>query len=312
MNVDARRLERRYRWLLLAYPRAYREATEQELLWVLLASAAEGQGWPTLADTADLLRCGVLERVRTWRQPAGEPCWRDGLALFSLAAPVVLLIPILVVILRAGNAGWLPLLRAGLIAVPVLLGWRRIALAMVVLSVCCNAVLAGALLGIASWRFTWIYFGAPTQGLYLTFWLLEGIALIWSAGPRRGRQLLTWPGAVSLILIGALLGVFWTGTGTALTELTVGIAALVVLAVSSRPGRYVAALVVLMLYPYALSFATIALRQSPDHLVLMPPGWLALMYLPEVAVASMIVVAAMRSRHGGTSAQPDPPAGAGD
>lgn len=306
MTKDARRLERRYQWLLLAYPRAYRQATEQELLWVLLASAAEGQRWPALADTADLIAHGLLERFRVWRQPDRSSRWRDGLALFSLAAPVVLLSPLVVMMLQYGYGGMLQLVWAGVIAVPALLGWRWITLTMVVLSVCYGAALA--------WHFSWLSLSAPTGSLYLVFLLLEGISLIWSAGPRRARQLLTWPDAVNVTLIGLMLGLFWTGIGTAwssLTELAVGIVALLVLAVSSRPGRHVAALIALMLGPFLLNLATLSLRIADGRVGLMSPGWLALIYLPEVALAGLVVAAAMRSRQPGTPAQPDPPPGDG-
>jgi hypothetical protein len=58
------RLERRYRWLLACYPRAYRRENEEEILAVLLACARDGQRRPGLADSADLVKAAL--RMRLW------------------------------------------------------------------------------------------------------------------------------------------------------------------------------------------------------------------------------------------------------
>lgn len=52
-------LERRYRRLLAFYPRAFRREREREMLSVQMACAAEGQGWPRLSESADLLRSAI-------------------------------------------------------------------------------------------------------------------------------------------------------------------------------------------------------------------------------------------------------------
>ena len=57
-------LERRYRRLLAWYPRAFRRENGQEILAVLLASAADGQRRPGLAESADLITSGLRMRVR--------------------------------------------------------------------------------------------------------------------------------------------------------------------------------------------------------------------------------------------------------
>jgi hypothetical protein len=64
MNQDAD-LERRYRRLLACYPAAFRREHEQEIVTVLMASAEQGQRWPRLAETADLLRSATHMRLQT-------------------------------------------------------------------------------------------------------------------------------------------------------------------------------------------------------------------------------------------------------
>ncbi|MEO3874400.1 hypothetical protein ABGB18_36880 [Nonomuraea sp. B12E4] len=71
-------LERRYRRLLLAYPRSYRAAHGDELLDVLLESAEPGSTVPALREAWGLLLGGVRSRIA--HQAAGTP-WADGLHL---------------------------------------------------------------------------------------------------------------------------------------------------------------------------------------------------------------------------------------
>ena len=68
--TDSAHLERRYRRLLAFYPKAFRREHEQELVSVLMAGAAEGQRRPRLAESVDLLRNGVLVRVRHTKLPS--------------------------------------------------------------------------------------------------------------------------------------------------------------------------------------------------------------------------------------------------
>jgi hypothetical protein len=57
-------LERSYRRILAWYPRSFRADSEEEILAVLLATAADGQVRVGLAETWDLVRGGV--RMRVW------------------------------------------------------------------------------------------------------------------------------------------------------------------------------------------------------------------------------------------------------
>jgi hypothetical protein len=66
---DSAGLEQGYRRLLSCYPRAFRRENEQEILAVLMDSARDGQQWPGLAESADLIRGAVRMRLR----PASRP-----------------------------------------------------------------------------------------------------------------------------------------------------------------------------------------------------------------------------------------------
>ncbi len=61
--TDATYLERRYRRLLAWYPKAFRREHEDEMLVVLMAGARTGRRRPGLADSADLIRNAVCERI---------------------------------------------------------------------------------------------------------------------------------------------------------------------------------------------------------------------------------------------------------
>ena len=61
---DTQTLERAYRRILACYPRSFRADSEDEILTVLLATAAEGQTWVGGAEAWDLIR-GAL-RMRLW------------------------------------------------------------------------------------------------------------------------------------------------------------------------------------------------------------------------------------------------------
>jgi hypothetical protein len=54
--TDVTQLERRFRWLLAWYPKAFRREHEDEMLAVLMAGAGDGRRRPGLADSADLIR----------------------------------------------------------------------------------------------------------------------------------------------------------------------------------------------------------------------------------------------------------------
>jgi hypothetical protein len=84
MNSSAS-LERGYRRLLATYPRAFRRENEEEILAVLLATADNDQRRPGLAVSADLIRSGLLMRLRP-TVPHSARAARAGVTLIYLAA----------------------------------------------------------------------------------------------------------------------------------------------------------------------------------------------------------------------------------
>lgn len=69
--TERSKLERRYRRLLMCYPRTFRRDTGEELLAVLLTSATVNRRRPGLADTADLVVSGL--RMRLFPQAPRSP-----------------------------------------------------------------------------------------------------------------------------------------------------------------------------------------------------------------------------------------------
>ena len=78
-------LERGYRRLLAFYPRAFRQENEEEILAVLLATADRDQRRPGLAISADLVRSGLLMRLRP-TVPHSARTVRAAVTLIYLAA----------------------------------------------------------------------------------------------------------------------------------------------------------------------------------------------------------------------------------
>jgi hypothetical protein len=101
MNSSAS-LERGYRRLLAFYPRAFRQENEEEILAVLMATAEGGQQRPGLAISADLVRSGVLMRLRP-TVPRSAHTVRAAVKLVYLAAVAELAL-LATVVLTAASA----------------------------------------------------------------------------------------------------------------------------------------------------------------------------------------------------------------
>lgn len=80
-------LEQRYRRLLRLYPHEFRARRADEMLGVLMASAADGQDRPARGDARDVVRGSLAMRLRG---PRGG--WPFTLAAFALVAPLFLLL----------------------------------------------------------------------------------------------------------------------------------------------------------------------------------------------------------------------------
>jgi len=85
-------LEARYRLLLRTYPVSYRVEREDEIVGVLMDGAEPGQSRPSMADAIDLVRAGLVTRLRTGRTGgsyAPTP-WRDAVAIVTVLLPALL------------------------------------------------------------------------------------------------------------------------------------------------------------------------------------------------------------------------------
>ena len=206
-------LEMSYRRLLRWYPAGHRALHEEEMLGVLMAGAEPGQNRPGLAQSADLLLGAARIRLRPGRALSDAPGWRESLAVYSVAAPLLVLISALLGWLaaepessRAGLGGmsmmpglidsgpllvtatWAAIGGQGLVAVLALLGLRRWAAVVAAVS----ALYLGAIAVLQ--LHTPLSVGVPISLLYIPFALLapisETVALLAAPDPRRGRQLI--------------------------------------------------------------------------------------------------------------------------
>ncbi len=206
-------LEICYRRLLRWFPAEHRALHQEEMLGVLMAGAEPGRNRPSRAETADLLLGAARIRLRPGRALSDGPGWRDALAVYSIAAPLLVLISTLIgwlaaelELTRTGLSGltmmlmgigsarllvtaaWVAIGGQGLVAVLALLGLRRWAAAA--------AAISALYLGITAvlQLYTPLSVGIPISLLYVPFALVapisETVALLASPGPRRGRQLM--------------------------------------------------------------------------------------------------------------------------
>lgn len=325
---EASALERGYRRLLAWYPRSFRREQEDEILAVLMAGARPGQRRPGLLETADLITGALMVRLlRAWRRRRENRRWADGLAVFSLLAPVfVVVVAILEVTVPyhlspyfrpspVAPFGGLSLLHRPLFDVTVglqaivaafaLLGRRRMTLAAMAASVLYWLV------------FVYGFSSVPEALQLLTAgaYLLGATALLASPGPRRGLQLVTWRHWAVLLPAAACVQA-WTLTldasylralmpqlvdlsGYLVLSLVLGMVT-VVLAVTLKLSRSLLLLAAAMFYPYAMQLAFSPILRPPgsgaDLLSPLMPGHLAVLFGPPLLLACAVMLTAIRPR----------------
>jgi hypothetical protein len=208
-------LEIRYRRLLRWYPAEHRAVHQEEMLGVLMADTKPGRKGPSLAESADLLFGAARIRLRPGLALSDGPGWRDALAVYSIATPLLVLVSTLIGWLVAElngpggglsalgvtltgfgpgftgepvTAAWVFIGGQGLVAVLALLGLRWWAAA---------AAAASALyLGFTAIHqlYTPLSVGIAISLLYVPFVLVapisETVALLAWPGRRRGWQLI--------------------------------------------------------------------------------------------------------------------------
>lgn len=325
-------LERGYRRLLACYPRAFRREHAEEILAVLMAGAPQGQRRPRLGESADVFWSGLKMRLRGPGPASENRPWADALALFSLVAPLfLLLVNILIVALpyrvrldtrisplgRAFSAypqiGGLHLLGVHIfqitvgaeviLAILVLLGLRWAALGAM-------AAISGYWVA-ASWSIPWI--PHSLQLLTTGVFIVEAAALIASPGPRRGRQLVNWRlGVVLVVVAGAVqmstfmydaMDPFWRLLASRSSASTIYLAGSIVLAVAAvvlavvwKLNRYFLLLLAVMFWPYAIQLAFVSTGGTTDLLGNPTPLHLVALYLPPVLFACGVLLTAAAPR----------------
>ena len=183
MRAPHAELEQRYRRLLTLYPREFRARRTDEMIGVLLASAADGQDRPARGDVSDIIRGALLARLRG---PLGG--WPFALSAFALVAPLFLVITdILQLATHAvvSQPAFLILMAGHLsVAAAVLAGLRRTAL---------TALVIAAVADYTQWTAFHVFQpGAGTIAfLTISVFLLEAIALA-AVDPRAARRREGW------------------------------------------------------------------------------------------------------------------------
>ena len=196
-------LERRYRLLLSAYPDAYRDAHEEEILATLMDGAVPGQTEPTAREAIGLVVGGLRTRARLAAEEGRAVLWADGL---RLAAVLLLASMLSEAIAFVTPSGYRALLMPVLLAVAIVMivaGATRVGLIVVVVA------RLSAAAGFA---------GSPISGLYRSRWVLadyDVLAALVVAGVLLWHSLLggqrrPWPGwlGAAVISIAGLYGLF--------------------------------------------------------------------------------------------------------
>lgn len=334
-------LERGYRRLLACYPQPFRGEQAEEMLAVLMAGARQGQRRPGLAEAADVIKSALRMRLWPVRPVPWKGDWADGLAVFSVAAPLLLLaVAVLEVAvpyrpphtLRAVRMlggyyqiGGLSLLHQPgfgiavggmvIVAVLVLLGLRRLALA---------AVAASAVFWVVThfWVVAQYWIPYPLQLLSISVFMLEAAALIASPGPRRGRQLMSWGHGAVLLLAAAAVQVstlmydaasplplpgspapVYFAVSVVLAAAAAGVA------VAVKMNRYFLLLLAAMFYPYVMQLAVPAHGSGGNLMGSPTPAHLALLFIPPLLLACWALLTAVtpsRSRAQPSSAPQKP------
>jgi hypothetical protein len=195
--------------------------------------------------------------------------------------------------LRFANGVYLAAAGQLAVTMAVSLRLKRVALALI-------AIILGwwILLGRSSF-----YPSAPIDEFFLICYLLEAAALVASPGPRRGLKLLTWKPVAVLVTAAATLTISWTfwmrlavshlgPAHAAPRELAAATAAFLLIgalvALASRPGRYLAGLYATMFYPIAVYLYG---RAANEPQQITSP---AVLFLPPLVAACVIVAVARR------------------
>jgi hypothetical protein len=167
-------LEQRYRRLLRAYPKAYRERQGEELISTLMEAADPQARRPAFREALSLAAGGFAVRVRQAR-PAEVPGWVDGLHLGVLAVTTTTFATHMNVLPYLIRPVWTALAIALMVA--LIRGWMRVALPLAIIAAL--HVSRPMILGSGA---AWIPFFGPAYGdisLVIPYWLaVAGLAVL--------------------------------------------------------------------------------------------------------------------------------------
>jgi hypothetical protein len=297
-------LERRYRRMLTWYPPRYRRTYGEEMIGVLLASAADGQRRPRPAEVADLAGGAGRIWLRTVLRGERDPGWQDTLATVSLLAG-----PLLAVLLIGQDLGWMaglfwhPAPGAGNEPGP----WWPIAVLLAPLAFgLLGARRAGAVL--SGLTLIWVTAqaslggraGEPRLAGYLVLLAVQAVALAASPGPRRALTTLTARSVVvALPWLAATAYAAGLVPGHLPVPLGVAEAGIGVIAVAGLPalisprGRRV--LVLLAGIPGSAYLVSVLTFAHVSFYAMSGPAAQAALYGPPLALAGLVALAIRRT-----------------
>jgi hypothetical protein len=297
-------LEHRYRRLLACYPAEHRRTYAEEMIGVLLASAADGQRRPSLRESIDLIAGAAKVRLRRVLAGSPDPGWRDALAVTSLLAPFLLAI-----LLLGQDLGWMASLlwpsgmgSAGAFRPiwPALVLLAPVALALIRLRWVAAATTAALMTGITVRAAMGQQLIEPRFAAYLVLLGVEVAALATSDGPRRGLQLISAK-AVLLALPWLAVAAYAAGiipghypVPLILAEIFIAALALAALpALASPRGRRI--LVLLAGIPGSAFIVSLLTFAQVDFYSLGFAASQVALYLPPAILAGLAVIAIRRS-----------------
>jgi hypothetical protein len=303
--MTAPALERRYRRLLACYPAEHRRNYGEEMIGVLLASAASSQRRPGVADTLDLIGGGARVRLRKALTGTPDPGWCNALAMVTLVAPILAAALAEVVTDWFALPGWqygtgsgkLTIVAVALVPLTLgLLKLRRLAALAATATVALVAVAAG----------TSGELSVPSVSAFIVLLAVQAFAFWVSAGPRRALTLVT-PTAVVIAIPWFLTAAYMArlipthypiplvvAKGVIAVAAAAGLAAL-----ATSGGRRLVALIAAI--PLSGMVITILTFANVSFYAMAPASRLLGLYLPPLALASLTFIVARRS---GNNAEP--------
>jgi len=291
-------LERRYRRLLAWYPADHRRVHAEEMVGVLLAAAPQDRRRPSIADALDLIKGGLQTRIRPGRSEGLDAGWHDTLAVASIVIPTLLFIYFAIWLwIRVSDLSiFVVLLFIALPPALALLRYRRTAILMSLVPVLFFGFLGAQFIG----HITWI--SGQVAGLFLAF-LLTALAIVLSAGPARGLQIMSaknWT-VVCVIGLGVIVrepvvgrlylqpgiqpspGWWIIPLGAAVIAAALGL----IYTLPSPVGKRLLMLLAIPAYPSLVSIAAGGYAATAQHEVI---------YLPTLAIVGLAAARAWRSR----------------